>query len=277
MTTPPGSAGASGSSGATRATAQDEARQTAGTAANQARHAAGTAADEARRTAGTAAEQARSVAGTAKEEASNVASEVTHQARDLLSEVGSQLSEQSRSQVGRMATMLREMGDELDNMAECGGGQGMATELVRQIASRTRDAGSHLEGHEPSELLDQLRTTARRRPGTFLLGAAAAGMLVGRLTKATRESHEDQQSQTADLRPYDTGYGASASYPATSGYPAETAPTVGAEVAGAPTTDVPATGVPATGTSGATAPRTPVSGGYAPGGDVRPPASGGAQ
>ena len=180
-------------------TAKDQARQTAGVAADQAKQTAASAADHARQTAGTAAEQARSVADTAKTEVGNVAAEAQRQARDLLSELTTQVSDQSRTQLSRVVTLLSSAGDELQQMASGGGGgTGPATDLVRQAATRLKTVSTHLEGHEPAELLDQLRSYARRRPGAFLLGAAAAGLLAGRLTKAARA---DGDGTTTASRP----------------------------------------------------------------------------
>jgi len=187
--------------GGTTETAKDQARQTAGVAADQAKQTAASAADHARQTAGTAAEQARSVAGTAKEEVGNVAAEAQRQARDLFGELSTQVSDQSRTQLSRIVTLLSSAGDELEQMASGGGGgTGPATDLVRQAATRLRSVSTHLDGHEPAELLDQVRTYARRRPGAFLLSAAAAGLLAGRLTKAARADSTDGQ-HVASSRP----------------------------------------------------------------------------
>ncbi|GAB3951736.1 hypothetical protein GCM10027614_54210 [Micromonospora vulcania] len=40
-------------------------------------------------------------------------------------------------------------------------------------------------------MLDDVRTYARRHPGTFLAGAAVAGLLVGRLTRGLTASGSD--------------------------------------------------------------------------------------
>ena len=203
MTTPPtpphraaGATAPSGEGTTTAETAKDQARQTAGVAADQAKQTAASAAEHARQTAGTAAEQARSVAGTAKEEVGHVAAEAQRQARDLLGELSTQVTDQSRTQRDRLVSLLTSAGDELEHMASAGGGSGVATDVVRQVAGRVRSVGTHLEGHEPAELLDQLRTYARRRPGAFLLGAAAAGLLAGRLTKAARSDSSDSSPTT---------------------------------------------------------------------------------
>jgi len=192
-----------GTGSSTTDTAKDQARQTAGVAADQAKQTAASAADHARQTAGTAADQARSVAGTAKEEVGNVAAEAQRQARDLFGELTTQVSDQSKTQLTRVVSLLSSAGDELQQMASGGGGgTGPATDLVRQAATRLQSFSTHLEGHEPAELLDQLRSFARRRPGAFLLGAAATGLLAGRLTKAARaDGDESASSATTASRP----------------------------------------------------------------------------
>ena len=63
----------------------------------------------------------------------------------------------------------------------------MATDLAREVSDRVRTLGSHLENREPAQLLDDARDFARRRPGTFLLGALAAGVVAGRLFRATAD------------------------------------------------------------------------------------------
>ena len=65
--------------------------------------------------------------------------------------------------------------------------QGMATDLAQEVSDRVRALGSHLENREPGQLLDDARDFARRRPGTFLLGALAAGVVAGRMFRATAD------------------------------------------------------------------------------------------
>ena len=45
------------------------------------------------------------------------------------------------------------------------------------------DLAGWLDQRDPGELLDEVRGIARRKPGTFLLGALAAGVVAGRLTR----------------------------------------------------------------------------------------------
>jgi hypothetical protein len=58
-----------------------------------------------------------------------------------------------------------------------------------------------LQNREPAELLEEVRSFARRKPGLFLLGAAAAGVLAGRLTSGVKAAHSDNGSSN------DTGVG----------------------------------------------------------------------
>ena len=51
-----------------------------------------------------------------------------------------------------------------------------------------RSFGQQLDGREPTELLDDLRSFARRRPGMFLAGSVIAGVVVGRFLRGSREA-----------------------------------------------------------------------------------------
>jgi hypothetical protein len=68
-------------------------------------------------------------------------------------------------------------------MANAPDQQGMASDLVRQAADRASSVASWLETRQPGDLLTEVQRFARNRPGTFLLLAAGAGVLAGRLTR----------------------------------------------------------------------------------------------
>jgi len=164
------SPGTTGSTGSGDASTTDKAKETAATAADQGKQVAGTAKDEALNVAGTAAEQARTVVGEARQQ------------------VTSQLSEQATTGRDKLAQTLVTLGDDLQQMVQGeGASQGLAKDLAQEVSDRVRALGSHLEDREPAQLLDEARDFARRRPGTFLLGALAAGVVAGRMFRATAD------------------------------------------------------------------------------------------
>ncbi|MGC4787007.1 hypothetical protein ACLQ22_04050 [Micromonospora sp. DT178] len=123
------------------------------------------------------------VAHTAAEQGGHVATEARRQAHHLTDEAGTQLRDQARAQQHRAAEGLRGIGRELSSMAERSEDSGMAGQAVRRAADAAQQAAGWLDEREPGAMLDDVRSYARRHPGTFLAGAALAGMLVGRLTR----------------------------------------------------------------------------------------------
>jgi len=144
--------------------------------------------ERAQETASTAADEGKHVAGVARDEAQNVAAQATEHARGLMDDAMSQVQEQSRSQRDLLVGTLRSFSDDLEQMAGQGDGSGLAGQVVRQVADRTRGITDHIDGREPADLLDDVRGFARRRPGTFLLGALAAGVVAGRLARGARDA-----------------------------------------------------------------------------------------
>jgi hypothetical protein len=124
----------------------------------------------------------------AQTEAQRVASEAKSQVHGLLDQATSQLEDQTRTQRDRLVQTLRSVGDDLEQMAGNSQG-GTGADLVREAADRVRDLSSRVDGREPRELLDEVRGYARRRPGTFLFGALAAGVVVGRLTRGAKDAN----------------------------------------------------------------------------------------
>ncbi|MGO4807921.1 hypothetical protein AB4089_22715 [Arthrobacter sp. 2MCAF15] len=131
-----------------------------------------------------ATDAAQNVAETAKTEAANVATEVKTNARDLLHQAKSDLTEQAGTQQQKVAEGLRSVASELQSMAAASEQPGVATDLVRQAAERSSAVASWLDGRDPGSLLTEVKSFARQRPGTFLLLAAGAGVLAGRLSRS---------------------------------------------------------------------------------------------
>jgi hypothetical protein len=165
--------------------------------------------DQAAQVGQTATQAGGQVARTTKDQAANVVGEATQQARDLIGEARTQVGEQADAQKVRAVEGLRSLGDELHQMADQSGRSGLATEVARQAATRAHGLADHLDRYDPTELLDQVRAYARRRPAVFLTGAAVLGVLAGRLTRNL--ASDDSRPQAL------TGGSASAALPPVAG------------------------------------------------------------
>lgn len=139
--------------------------------------------EEASQVAGQAKSAAQDVAHTAKEEAANVAAEAKASAQDLLGQARTGLSSQAGAQQQKAAEGIRNISSQLQSMAEAPDQQGVASDLIREAAQRTSSMATWLENRDPGSLLTEVQSFARNRPGTFLLLAAGAGVLAGRLTR----------------------------------------------------------------------------------------------
>lgn len=121
---------------------------------------------------------------TAAQEAQGVKQELGTQARRLMDQAGSEVKGQAAEQQSRAANGLRGVSSQLRKMAENSEGQGMAVDMVSQAASRVDRAASWLDQRDPGDVLEEVKSFARRRPGVFIAVAAGVGILAGRLTKA---------------------------------------------------------------------------------------------
>jgi hypothetical protein len=147
--------------------------------------------DEAAGMGRTTADAGHHVAGVASDQVSEVAGAARRQAKDLLGEARTQATDQARAGQQRAAEGLRSLAGELHQMADGGDRHGPASDLAAQAAERVDGLAGWLDRHEPGDLLGEVRDYARRRPGTFLLGAAVAGVLAGRLTRGAVDANRD--------------------------------------------------------------------------------------
>lgn len=220
-TTPTGDQSGHDSSQGTKQQAKDEAANVAGTAKEQAANVAGTAKDA-----------GRHVAGTAKDEAGKVVGEAKQQARQLLDQTMHEVRDQAKTQQGRAAEGMRTFSDELRGMADGSAPAqgGMASQLIDEVAQRASSAAGWLEDREPADLLEEVKSFARRRPGMFIAIAGVTGLLVGRLARGigedVKETKEREERQSRASGSYGTtgtygatdGYGSPTGYGATGGY-----------------------------------------------------------
>ena len=153
------------------------------------------------------------VAETASDQGAQVAREARAQARDLLGQARDQVNQQARSAQSQASDSLHSLAGELREMADSGQRQGVASDLAAEAADRLGSLADWLGRREPGDLVAEVRKLARRRPGAFLLGAAAAGVLAGRLTRGTidakRDTSDDQGygDRAYGATGYDPGYG----------------------------------------------------------------------
>ncbi|WP_214366199.1 hypothetical protein [Pseudonocardia sp. H11422] len=187
------------------------------------------------------------VAETATEQAKDVAGETRRQAGDLLDQAREQVQEQARTGQQQAAHGLHSLADELHQMAGRSEQSGPVTDLAHQAAEHATNVAEWLDHREPGDLLQEVRRLARRRPGAFLLGAAMAGVLAGRLTRGvatTRSEHRTAARAPARTdSTYPAGSSPSAGGPgATGGFPPPGPPTHVYPPAGAPGRQPPAPG-----------------------------------
>lgn len=162
----------------TQTTAQQTAADRAGTVGHETKQAAG------------------DVAATATQEAKQVTAEARDQVRQLWGQTRRDLTDQAATQQTRVAGGLRELADQLGSMASNADQDGVARGLVDDVARRAGDAASWLDQRDPGSLLDEARSFARQRPGTFLAVAAGVGVLAGRLSRSLVDEARDSDDST---------------------------------------------------------------------------------
>jgi hypothetical protein len=138
-------------------------------------------------------------AEVAREQASGVAAEAGRQGRDLLRQAQGQLGEQAAQGQQRLAAGLLSLSDELSSLADGSTQGGVAADLARDAASRARDAGQWLGERRPAQVVDEVQSFARRRPGVFLALAAGAGLVAGRLTRGMKAASSDGSAPAGGL------------------------------------------------------------------------------
>jgi hypothetical protein len=137
------------------------------------------------------AQAGKHVADVAREQTSGVVAEAGRQGMDLLQQAQGQIEEQAAHGQRRVAERLLSLSDELRSLADSSGQGGMATDLMQQAAARLEDAGQWLDAREPGQVVHEIQSFARRRPTAFLLLAAGAGLVAGRLTRGLKDATAD--------------------------------------------------------------------------------------
>ena len=132
---------------------------------------------------------AAGVTRTAKEEAGHVARTTGDQATQVVASVRQRVRDEFDRQHHGIADRVGAFAEELYTMA----GEhtpAPAKELVAMLASAALFA-EYLDAHGPEAALAELQDFARRRPGTFLVAAVAAGFVIGRLGKGLWQNQRE--------------------------------------------------------------------------------------
>jgi len=153
--------------------------------------------EQAGQVAGTAKQAGTKVAGAVKEQAAEVTAEAGKQVKQLLSQTQAELSDQAGATQQRVSQGLHALADELAGMAQNSTQDGPATDLARQAADKAHEAAGWLADRDPGALLDEVRSFARRKPGTYLAIALGAGVLAGRLTRGLTAPDDNRSISTA--------------------------------------------------------------------------------
>jgi hypothetical protein len=86
--------------------------------------------------------------------------------------------------------------DELQSMTANAEHPGLAVDLLNQVSTRLSGAASWLGDRDPSAVLSEVKSFARRKPGAFIIGAAILGIVAGRLTRALAANASDQHADS---------------------------------------------------------------------------------
>jgi hypothetical protein len=167
--------------------------------------------------AGAAVETARDMAGEAVENARGMAGQLVEDVREVAESLLEEQKERAVEQVAGVAHALRKTAEELRQENELIGRYAeQAADQVERLAETVRQRGL-------GDLVADLDDFARRQPTMFLVGAVAAGFIVGRFMAASaeRNRHEygrdygrtggpRQDTGSRETRTRTAGYGASA-------------------------------------------------------------------
>jgi F0F1-type ATP synthase membrane subunit b/b' len=159
---------------------------------SQARETAAAAGQQGQEVAAKAKAEASQVTDTAKDQAQQVKDEVASQARSLVDQAKHELRDQGRSQADQVANAVRRVGDQAEALAEGRIDEaGNVRDYARQAGDRMHQLADELGQRGIDGVLNDAQNFARRRPGAFLLGCAAAGFVTGRLIRGGAASSED--------------------------------------------------------------------------------------
>jgi ElaB/YqjD/DUF883 family membrane-anchored ribosome-binding protein len=184
--------------------------------ASAAEQAADTARQRGKEVTQTAAEETKGVAQDVREQGQAVAEQAKTEVRHVAEEAKSQLRGQAQEQTTKVTQSLRRLSEQVNALAQ-GRPQesGRLADYVRQAAEEIQQTAGRVETRGFDGVVQDTENFARKRPGAFLLAAAAVGFSAGRLMRGGAEARQ-RSPQHPHPRPSGSGDGSSAAQPAAS-------------------------------------------------------------
>lgn len=123
-----------------------------------------------------------SVVDAAKEEATAMAERAKSETGRLVEQARHTLRAQSHEQAGRVAAGAHDLAGQLHALASGQGGtDGTVAHFAHEAADRVDALAERFDREGLDGVTREVKQFARRRPGTYLLGAFAVGIAAGRL------------------------------------------------------------------------------------------------
>jgi hypothetical protein len=134
--------------------------------------------------ADTAKAHASQLAETASSQAREVVQQATQQAKSVVGQLQDDLRARADEEASKLARTLHDAGRQMASMANANASeQSVAADLALEGARAVERVASHIDDGGIDRVVADARSWARRHPGGFLLGAAVAGFLVGRVAR----------------------------------------------------------------------------------------------
>jgi hypothetical protein len=152
--------------------------------------------------------EASHVAETATDQARSVAQEAKQQARSTAHQVQDDLRSRANEEAAKFAQTLHDASRQMRQMAESTGGeeQSFASSLVGEGAQAAERFASKIDEGGVDRVMADVRSWARRNPGGFLLGAAVAGFVAGRVARNFGGGNQNGETQGTQYVPSTSGY-----------------------------------------------------------------------
>src|SRR5262245_18559499 len=134
-----------------------------------------------------AKDSARHVAAETQERTGELARETADQVRHVVGQASGEARQQADVQAARAASGLQTMAQQLRALSDGRPGDaGPIVDYARRASNQMAQWSHRLETGGAQGVMSDVARYARRRPGQFLLVAAGAGFVAGRLVRAAK-------------------------------------------------------------------------------------------